>query len=88
MASFADVQFCIYADIGWLERVGGSEKVQNYADVIYEWSLIVWSVFLKPTSALFVSFANSRFSAPKNVQKNSLLKQFFLLESYGEIRVC
>ena len=31
---FADVQYCIYADI-----VGGSEKVQNYADVIYGWSL-------------------------------------------------
>ena len=30
MASFAD---CIYADI-----VGGSEKVQNHADVIYGWS--------------------------------------------------
>ena len=27
-ASFADVQYCIYADI-----VGGPEKVQNYADV-------------------------------------------------------
>jgi hypothetical protein len=34
MASFADVQYCIYADM-----VGGSEKVQTYADVIYGWSL-------------------------------------------------
>jgi hypothetical protein len=33
-AVFADVQYYIYAD-----KVGGSEKVQNYADVIYEWSL-------------------------------------------------
>ena len=33
MASFADFQYCIYADI-----VGGSEKFQNYADVINEWS--------------------------------------------------
>ena len=33
MASFAEVQYCIYAD-----TVGGSEKVQNYADVIYGWS--------------------------------------------------
>ena len=30
MAIFADVQYCIYADI----VVGGSEKVQKYADVI------------------------------------------------------
>ena len=30
---FADVQYCIYADI-----VGGSEKVQKYSDVIYGWS--------------------------------------------------
>jgi hypothetical protein len=30
---FADVQYCIYADI-----VGGSEKVQKYFDVIYGWS--------------------------------------------------
>ena len=30
MASFADVQYCSYADI-----VVGSEKVQNYSDVIY-----------------------------------------------------
>ena len=30
MASLADVQYCMYAD-----TVGGSEKVQNYADVIY-----------------------------------------------------
>ena len=29
MAIFADVQYCIYADI-----VGGSEKVQKYADVM------------------------------------------------------
>ena len=28
------VQYCNYADI-----VGGSEKVQNYADVKHEWSL-------------------------------------------------
>ena len=87
MASFADVQYVLYLFGYRVSRVGGSEKVQNYADVIYEWPLIVWSVFLTPTSALFVSFANSRFSAPKNVQKNSPLKEFFL-ESYGEIRVC
>ena len=30
MAVFADVQYCIYADI-----VGGSEKVPKYVDVIY-----------------------------------------------------
>ena len=34
MAGFADIQYCIYADI-----VGGSEKVQKYADVIQGWSL-------------------------------------------------
>ena len=34
MVSFADIQQCIYADI-----VGGSEKVQNNADVIFLWSL-------------------------------------------------
>ena len=33
-AVVADVQHYIYAD-----EVGGSEKVQNYSDVIYEWSL-------------------------------------------------
>ena len=35
MASFADVQYYIYADI-----VGGSEKVQYYDNVIYGCSLI------------------------------------------------
>ena len=34
MASFADVQYCIYADI-----VAGSEEFQNYADVINGWFL-------------------------------------------------
>ena len=34
IVSFADVQYCIYADLTPLEWVGGSEKVQNYADVI------------------------------------------------------
>ena len=29
MTVFADVQYCIYAD-----NVGGSKKVQNYADVL------------------------------------------------------
>ena len=33
MASFADVQYSIYDDI---EGVGGSEKAQHYADIIYE----------------------------------------------------
>ena len=33
MASFADVYYCIYADI-----VAGSEKAQGYADIIYGWS--------------------------------------------------
>ena len=33
MAIFADVQCCIYAVI-----VGGSKKVQNYADILYGWS--------------------------------------------------
>ena len=32
--SFADIQQCIYAD-----KVGGPEKVQNVADVIFGWSL-------------------------------------------------
>ena len=35
MASFANVQYFIHADM-----VGGSEEVQNYADVIYGWSLV------------------------------------------------
>ena len=34
VAVFEDVQYYIYAD-----KVGGSEKVQNYADLIYGWSL-------------------------------------------------
>ena len=36
-SSLADVQYCIYADI--VGGLGGSEKVQSYADVIYRWSL-------------------------------------------------
>ena len=32
---FADGQYCIHADI-----VGGSEKVQKCADVIYGWSIL------------------------------------------------
>ena len=35
MARFADFQYFIYAD-----NLGGSEKVQNYPDVVYEWSLV------------------------------------------------
>ena len=34
MANSTYVQYYFYADI-----VGGSEKVQNYADVIHGWSL-------------------------------------------------
>ena len=33
--NFADVQYCIYADLIPFNEVGGSEKVQNYDDVIY-----------------------------------------------------
>ena len=33
-AVFADIRYCIYADM-----VGGSKKVQKFADVIYGWSL-------------------------------------------------
>ena len=36
MASFADIQYCIYADI-----LGRSEEVENFADVINGWSLII-----------------------------------------------
>ena len=32
MASFADVHYCIYADI-----VAGSEKAQGYANIIHGW---------------------------------------------------
>ena len=38
MASFADVQYCIYADIHTSKWVGewvGHKKYQNYANVIY-----------------------------------------------------
>ena len=35
MASFADVHLYLC----WHSGVGGSEKVQNYADVVYGWSL-------------------------------------------------
>ena len=34
IASLADAQYCVYTDL--LKWVGGSEKFQNYADVIYE----------------------------------------------------
>ena len=47
MASFADFQYCIYADI-----MGGcgSEKVQNYADVIYGWFPCPIVIFLRDFS--------------------------------------
>ena len=52
MASFADVQYCIYA-------VGGSEKVQTYADVIYGWSLtnlkLKWNLSLQKRKKSIVS---------------------------------
>ena len=35
MAVFADVQYCIYADI-----LGGSKKIQKCADVVYGWTLL------------------------------------------------
>ena len=38
--SFAVVQYRIYADKVGTVKVGGSEKVQNYADIIYGWSLV------------------------------------------------
>ena len=38
MASFADVNYYIYADFAPI--VGGSENVQNHADVIYGSSLM------------------------------------------------
>ena len=36
MVIFADVQYCIYADVvgGWV----GQKKVQKYADLIQGWS--------------------------------------------------
>ena len=40
MYSFHDLQYCIYSDPPTHSiRVVGSEKVRNYADVIYGWSL-------------------------------------------------
>ena len=71
MASFADVQYCIYA-------VGGSEKVQNYADVIYEWSLanlkLNWSLSLQKRKKSIVS-SFEYFAV------GTLLKDFFLILS-------
>ena len=43
---FANVQYCIYADSTPL--VGGSEKAQNYADVIYGWSPTIDPLFYFP----------------------------------------
>ena len=40
MAIFADVQYCIHADI-----VGGSKKVKKCGDVIYGWSLMSQWIF-------------------------------------------
>ena len=54
MASFADVQYFIYADI-----VGGSEK---FADVIYGWSLsivIQGSLKMEIGKALFNNFCKN-----------------------------
>ena len=49
IASFDDVQYSIYADLTPFKWVDGSEKVQNYADVIYERSLIGSTIFEWPT---------------------------------------
>ena len=35
IAIFADVQYYIYADVGWVK------KVSKYADIILGWSLVV-----------------------------------------------
>jgi hypothetical protein len=52
MASFADIQYCIYADI-----MGGSEKVQTYADVIYEWCLNDPRVYFIILCTIFYHFS-------------------------------
>jgi hypothetical protein len=54
-ANFADVHYCIYADI-----LGGSEKFQNYAVVIYGWSFtqdaaISFTKLIVLTNAIFLS---------------------------------
>ena len=47
---FADVQYCIEATIEG--GVGGSEKVQNFANIIHGWSLIVSCSFVNPLRQL------------------------------------
>ena len=56
MASFADIQYCIYSSLTPL--VGGSEKVQNHADVIHGWSLKVREldlILLRPMASFIWS---------------------------------
>ena len=47
MGSFDDFQYCIYADFAFIVS-GWVRKVQNHADVIYEWSLRVFTSIFRP----------------------------------------
>ena len=65
MTSFAEVQCSINADI-----VGGSEKVQNYADIINGWSLTGLAKCHKPslrdeTAKYIISYTQSPFNVLK-----------------------
>ena len=63
-ASFADVQYCIYAD-----KVGGAQKGQKYADVIQGWSL------MKINSKYDIAVLQSDQEKILNKQKLDLLAQ-------------
>ena len=62
MARFAEVQYFIYAYI--VGRWVGQKKVQNYADVIYEWSLSKW---IPPISAIMETTTKKRNKQTKQV---------------------
>ena len=59
MASFADVQYFNSA-----EMMGGPEKVQDYADVIYGRSLMAFCHF-KILGEQYISHFSSPFKIPK-----------------------
>ena len=61
MARFAEVQYCILL-IQWAD--GWVKQVQNYSDVIYEWSLSKW---IPPISAIMETTTEKRNKQTKQV---------------------
>ena len=55
MASFADIQYCIYAD-----KVGGVQNGQKYADVIQGWSIVKDENHILTCGAFFMNLFGSK----------------------------